>query len=631
MDRRNQDKKRALSHADLEQIANESFSESGVSDEFYEPSSSEDEDSDLEDDTEAEADGAIATSDSEGVENEVIGNVNRPDNPDGVIDPDVVTETVVHPNSEVGNGNEMIVFYVFFLFYSVNCARILGVQHIAAHSHYTLIDTILKELAHRGHNVTMITTFQQKTPVKNFKSIHLTGMLEQVQAALPNVVDAVQQSIFVKNIHYEMMGLNVTEETLKHPNVQQLLKSNETFDLVVLEQFLNEGLRGFCYHYNAHCVTVSSVMAGRWANPHVANSAPPSAVPDLLVPFSNNMNFLQRLYNTIIYSFGSTLSQLYFLPKQNELLQKYFPKAPNVYELMYNTSLILVNSHVSINFAMAYVPNMIEVGGFHISTPKQLPKDLQSFLDDAKDGAVYFSMGSYLQTALFPENLKEQLLSVFSKIKQKVLFKWHNSSLDTKYSNILIQDWFPQNDVLAHPNVKLFITHGGLLSTTEAVYHGVPLLGLPIFGDQMLNIANAVTAGYAVALPFQKFTVNNFRNALNEALYNPKYSANMHVRNRIFHSRPSKPLDTAMYWIEYVLEYNGADHLKTSALRLKWVSLKDEIYKQRYQNVDELENAITNTLHNMDGRILLNVIRSGIGQAQKCIEQENNDFDHLYP
>ncbi|KAK4884084.1 hypothetical protein RN001_000355 [Aquatica leii] len=106
MDRR---KKRALSHTDLEQIANESFSESGGSDEFYEPSSSDDENSDLEDDTEAEADGAIATSDSEGVENEVIGNVERSDNPDGVIDPDVVTEIVVHPNSEVGN----VVFVVF--------------------------------------------------------------------------------------------------------------------------------------------------------------------------------------------------------------------------------------------------------------------------------------------------------------------------------------------------------------------------------------------------------------------------------------------------------------------------------------------------------------------------------------
>jgi glucuronosyltransferase len=59
---------------------------------------------------------------------------------------------------------------------------------------------------------------------------------------------------------------------------------------------------------------------------------------------------------------------------------------------------------------------------------------------------------------------------------------------------------------IAHPNTKLFITHGGLLSTLEAAFNGVPLVGIPFFGDQQLNVAKSARMGLAVALDFQTLT-----------------------------------------------------------------------------------------------------------------------------
>jgi len=35
-----------------------------------------------------------------------------------------------------------------------------------------------------------------------------------------------------------------------------------------------------------------------------------------------------------------------------------------------------------------------------------------------------------------------------------------------------------------HENARLFITHGGLMGVQEAIYHAVPLLGIPFGNDQ---------------------------------------------------------------------------------------------------------------------------------------------------
>jgi len=56
-------------------------------------------------------------------------------------------------------------------------------------------------------------------------------------------------------------------------------------------------------------------------------------------------------------------------------------------------------------------------------------------------------------------------------------------------SNIKFVDWAPQTDVLAHPAVKLFVTQSGINSLYEAAYNAVPMVSVPIIGDQINNAA----------------------------------------------------------------------------------------------------------------------------------------------
>ncbi|KAF2888766.1 hypothetical protein ILUMI_17407, partial [Ignelater luminosus] len=41
-------------------------------------------------------------------------------------------------------------------------------------------------------------------------------------------------------------------------------------------------------------------------------------------------------------------------------------------------------------------------------------------------------------------------------------------------------------------------------------------------------------------------------------------------RSRILQDQPLKPMDKAIFWIEYVLRHQGAMHLRSAALNLTW-------------------------------------------------------------
>jgi glucuronosyltransferase len=74
----------------------------------------------------------------------------------------------------------------------------------------------------------------------------------------------------------------------------------------------------------------------------------------------------------------------------------------------------------------------------------------------------------------------------------------------------------------AHPNIKVFITHGGLMGTTEAVYSAVPMVAIPLFGDQFHNVKNYEDKGIAVRLDYAAITKEKVLKALKEVLENPR-------------------------------------------------------------------------------------------------------------
>jgi UDP:flavonoid glycosyltransferase YjiC (YdhE family) len=73
---------------------------------------------------------------------------------------------------------------------------------------------------------------------------------------------------------------------------------------------------------------------------------------------------------------------------------------------------------------------------------------------------------------------------------------------------IYVSPWIPQNDILGHPNVKAFVSHCGKNGQYEALYHAVPVVAVPIFGDQPYNAERMRVKGFAEVLDLRESTVD---------------------------------------------------------------------------------------------------------------------------
>ncbi|XP_015369149.1 PREDICTED: UDP-glucuronosyltransferase-like [Diuraphis noxia] len=178
-------------------------------------------------------------------------------------------------------------------------------------------------------------------------------------------------------------------------------------------------------------------------------------------------------------------------------------------------------------------------------------------------------MGSMLRGESFSAEKRQMFLNVFAKIPQRILWKWEGE-LPGKPPNVMIRKWMPQRDILAHPNVKLFMSHGGLLGTTEAVYEGVPILSIPMFGDQLSNIKTVVSRGAAEMMNYEDLNEDEIYVKITSMLTNPIYRQKAKKLSEAFRDRPMSALETAVFWTEYVIRHKGAPLLRFATVGTPW-------------------------------------------------------------
>lgn len=268
-------------------------------------------------------------------------------------------------------------------------------------------------------------------------------------------------------------SLAITMWTFQSENFQKFLKTKQHFDVVIVESCLQDALYGASLHFNAPLIVTSAFHSSKYTTDLVGVEHFASYVPHLFNHYSDHMTFWQRMYNSFSYWYEEIVLPLYYLPIQQKIMEENFPNTkhwPSLADIKRNVSIVLLNTHVTYGTARPYPPNMIEVGGMQIKKKlKLLPPDIQHFLDGAENGVIYVSFGSNLQLSKMPPSLKHAIVNAFSDYPNtRILLKSDDDVTipSHKTSNVLVEKWFDQHAVLAHKNLRLFVTHGGLLSTT---------------------------------------------------------------------------------------------------------------------------------------------------------------------
>ncbi|CAB1329749.1 unnamed protein product [Coregonus sp. 'balchen'] len=221
-------------------------------------------------------------------------------------------------------------------------------------------------------------------------------------------------------------------------------------------------------------------------------------------------------------------------------------------------------------FPRPTMPNVVYMGGFQCKPSKPLPAELEAFVQSSGEhGVVVMSLGSLLGS-LLPE-ISEVIAAAFARLPQKVVWRHTGEKPSTLGNNTLLVNWLPQNDLLGHPKTRAFVTHGGTNGIYEAIYHGVPMLGLPLIFDQFDNMLRLQARGVAKILEVTALEVEPMTQALTDILDKSKpYGENMLRMSKLHHDTPLKPMDNAIFWLEFAMRHKGAAHLRTESYKMPW-------------------------------------------------------------
>ncbi|XP_020778558.2 UDP-glucuronosyltransferase 1-2-like [Boleophthalmus pectinirostris] len=449
-------------------------------------------------------------------------------------------------------------------------------------SHWVNMQVLLEELHARGHSITILRSsgsWYIKEQSDVYSTINLPSKMDlkdfgvflerQFQAQVEGISALISLapeflSIIMK-LHEMWRG-----DLIYIFNNKTLLKElkDTKYDLMLTDPGVGTGV------ILARYLKLPLVLNTRWFHAldvhFLFAPSPLSYIPVTGSGLTDKMSFFQRVQNVLYYSVA--LAHEYLVtPSYNAICEKYVEEGCNIVKLMQDADIWLFRSDFVFDFPRPTMPNVIYIAGYSCKPLRALSAELEDFMQSAGEhGVIVMTMGCFVNA--LPIKKAEEIASVFSKLPQKVIWRHLGARPSTLGNNTLLVDWMPQKDLLGHPQTKVFVAHGGTNGVQEAIYHGVPVLGIPLFFDQFDNLLRLQDRGAGTIIRLSELNGDTFEKGLKELLHQEHYRDNMQRLSRLHRDQPLSSMDQAVFWVEYVIRHKGAPHLRTQAYQMPWYS-----------------------------------------------------------
>ncbi|KAG5848814.1 hypothetical protein ANANG_G00103420 [Anguilla anguilla] len=452
-------------------------------------------------------------------------------------------------------------------------------------SHWVNMRVLIEELHLRGHNVSVVRAsdswyIKETSPYYTAITINGTGghpkeylsllvsRLLHIQRQGASAWTRYSLDMELKDGFSQMHKL-ITEMVIRMFEDQRLMQSLRAaeYDLVLADPGAGGGA------VLAHYLGLPLVFNARWTvhgEAHLAIApSPPSYVPFPVAELTDQMNFPNRVRNMLYYIIRPLLYKSTVSPHYTALCHRYFGPEVDYFKLFQAADIWLMRVDFVFEFPRPTMPNIVYMGGFQCKPAKPLPEDLEEFVQSSGEhGVIIMSLGTLFSE--LPHDLADEIAAAFAQLPQKVIWRHTGDRPATLGNNTRLVSWMPQNDLLGHPKIRVFVAHGGTNGIQEAIYHGIPIVGLPLIFDQPDNLNRMKVKGAAKIVDIVTLDRNIFLKALQEVLYEPSYRMNMQRLSMLHRDQPMKPLDRALFWIEFVMRHKGAAHLRTESYRMPW-------------------------------------------------------------
>lgn len=453
-------------------------------------------------------------------------------------------------------------------------------------SHWINMKPLLEELVDRGHRVTVlvpsVSMFMNSSEPSRFhyQPFHVAISMETMEEFMEEFL---QFSIYEMDhmgylqLYLRFMELMKTDMQYSLKYLDGVVKSEEVMTKlrqgnydVLLSDPLMPGSDLVADILGIPLVfSLRFSMAHNWERHCGQVPAPPSFVPGAMSKLTDRMDFSERVWNLIFYTVQDVVINHIYWKSMDTYYSAVRGRPTSACELMGKADIWLIRTYWDFDFPRPLLPNFKYVGGIHCKPAKPLPKDMEEYVQSSGDaGIVIFTLGSFIKNITTEKG--NMIASALAQLPQKVLWKYSGQEPETLGPNTKMFDWIPQNDLLGHPKTRAFVTHGGSNGIYEAIYHGVPMVGIPMFADQPHNLIHMKAKGAAVMLNLNFMTAEDLRDAINTVINDKSYKENALLLSSIHHDREVSPLEEGVFWIEYNMRNKGAKHLRVQAHELTW-------------------------------------------------------------